>query len=186
MTPREKSIALLTAGILGGALLLSEVVDPAIERYKGLIERQELNVGVLERERALSSRVSTLVKRRRVVQETLVPSEGESLLPWLMGHVRELTQEAGFKSRSLRFVSAQSLDGPTSKSPFVELRLELRVKTSPKKLQDFLVRLAASERHVRVRSLTTVPDPKGQVEATLLLLALAPREATRGLGAENQ
>lgn len=186
MTPREKKIAIMTGAILGGGLLLTQVVEPGLERYKGLAERQELNQGVLERERALSSRVSVLVKRRRGIQETLVPPEGESLLPWLMGHVRELTQDAGFKSRSLRFVSAQSLDGPSSKSPFVEVRLELRVKTSPKKLQDFLVRLAASDRHIRVRALTTVPDPKGKVEATLLLLALAPREAARGLGAEPE
>lgn len=186
MTPREKTIALATGAILGSAFLLTQVVEPAWKRYQDLSTRHELNEGILERERALGSRVATLVKDRRAIESTLVAPEGESLLPWLMGHIRELSQAAGFKSRSLRFVSAQGLDGPTAKSPFVEVRLELRVKTSARKLQDFLVRLAASDRHLRVRSLTTVPDAKGQVEATLLLLALAPRVATRGLGAEQE
>ncbi|MBL4850180.1 MAG: hypothetical protein JKY65_32025 [Planctomycetes bacterium] len=180
MTLRERRIAHATWILLGGGLLLTQVVEPGWKRYRDLSQEHELAEGILDRERALATRVVTLVKRRQELQETLAPKEG-SLVPWLMGHVRELSQEAGFKPRSLRFVSAQPLGDAKKAGAFLELKLELRTKTSPKKLQDFLVRLAASERHVRVRSLTTVPDPKGRIEATLLLLALVPRDATRGL-----
>ena len=185
MNQREKLIAVATGVLLGGGLLLTQVLEPGWARYQDLSTRHRQASRVLESERELVTRVAVLVKRRQKLQETLAPVEG-SLLPWLLGHVRELSQEAGFTPRSLRFVSAQPLDAATKGETFLELKLELRTKTSPKKLQDFLVRLAASDRHVRVRTLTTVPDPKGEVEATLLLLALAPRDATHGLDREAE
>ena len=188
MNQREKRLSIATVVILGGGFLFSQVVDPGLKRYQEQQDQQELVESALERERMLSSRIGTLIKRRQELEATLAPAEGESLLPWLMGHIRELAQEAGFKPSSLRFVSAQALDGPgKDEGPFVELKLELRVKTSPKELQEFLIRLAASPRHLRVRALSMTPDKKGdQVETTILLLALAPREAVRGLGGEAQ
>lgn len=189
MNQREKRLAIATGLVLGGAFMFLQVLEPAWKRHEEQQEQRELVESALERERMLSSRIKTLIKRRQELEASLSPGEGESLLPWLMGHVRELAQAAGFQPSSLRFVSAQPLDGPAAKDagPWTELKLELRVKTSAKELQEFLIRLAASERHLRVRALSMTPDKKGdQVETTILLLALAPREAVRGLGGEAQ
>ena len=63
-------------------------------------------------------------------------------------------------------------------SPYAELRFELKAVLPLDQLQRFLVQLTGSDRPVRVVALGLVPR-KDELETTLTLVALAPRNVLR-------
>ena len=110
------------------------------------------------------------------MEESLIPPAGTTLQAWILKHLEEVGTEARFSPSSLRYLRADLLD---EGSAYAELRFELRAQATAKQLQSFLVRLAASPRHVRVVALSLVPKKKNdeQLDVNLTLVALASRVA---------
>ncbi|MGE0710173.1 MAG: hypothetical protein AB7N76_07530 [Planctomycetota bacterium] len=197
MNAREQKLLFATVVMVGGAALVTQVLEPAFARQAALSEQREVLEQALERERALASRRKTMEARRAEMLKGLTPPKDTSLVPWVMESVRTAAAQCGFKPASLRFVAARPLEeaaaantrartkAKQAKGPFIEVRLEMRARVSFRDLQEFLCRLAASERHVRVRSLDVTPRTGGDpVDAHLELIALAPADAYRGVEQE--
>ena len=182
MTARERSLALLTGLVLGGGLLWGVVLEPTWERWEKLEEERALLEEAVVRDKARVADLPRLQEARATLDANLRPPEEAGTAPWFAAHLRALTQESGFEPTSLRFLSTQPLVGEGGQRgaapPFQELRFELRARTSLDKLQDLLLRLVASRRHVRVASLTLTPWKQSELlEANLSLVALAPLDA---------
>lgn len=186
MNAREQKLAIATAVIVGGGLLITQVLEPAVKSWRDLQAQAGVLEDAVQRDRELSAKLPKLVKQRKALSDSLRPPQGTGLIPWFIRHVRSTTEKSGFSPASLRFVSTRPLEErqakgrarEAAKGPFAELRFELKATTSLQKLQDFLVRLADSKRHVRVVSLALTPPKRGlQLEANMSLVALAPIDA---------
>jgi hypothetical protein len=186
-------MALATGVVVGGALLFTQALEPGWARFRELREARSIHEEALESDQALADRLSSIKERKATLWATLAPPPDTSLVPWVMEHVREQASAAGFKPSSLRFVAVRPYGKPQrgrrsakTQPAFLEVRIEVRARVRFKEAQDFLCRLAASDRHVRVQSLDLTPRKGGdRVDLHVQLLALAPREAYRGLeGAE--
>lgn len=183
MSPREKRLALVTAAVVGAYLLWVVAAAPLLDDLARLDEQAGVTEQALERDRALRERLGVLKDERDALEAALRPPAGEGVVPWFLDHVRDLSRASGFEPTSLRYVRAEPLG--EADGPFAELRFELRASVGLDDLQPFLIRLAASERPVRVVSLSVSPRPGGDGEAlevALGLSALAPREVLEERG----
>lgn len=195
MNAREKRIAGVTAAVVGAGLLWVLGLEPAWAAWTREGDRLTSLQELVRRERELQAELKGLREQRQVLAERLSPGHAEGAIAGFAAFVRGLSRGAGFEPASLRFVRAQALvepgeAAPASRSaaaaaaprgsPFAELRFELRARTSLKALHEFLLKLAASERPVRVVTLGISPRSDGpDLDVDMSLLALAPREALR-------
>ena len=181
MTPRERGLAIATGSVLAGAAVFLGWLEPRYQAWKELDDQAAVLEQALERDRERAASVRALADAREELDALLQTPGGASVVPAFIAHIRSLSAGAGFEPEALRYLSAEPLG---SGSPFAELRFELRAKTEPKRLTAFLVALVASERPVRVASVSVTPEPTGEdVDVSLSLLALVPssvlREATQ-------
>lgn len=197
MNAREKRIAGVTAAVVGAGLLWVLGLEPAWAAWAREGDRLTSLQELVRRERELQAELKGLREQRQVLAERLSPGHAEGAIAGFAAFVRGLSRGAGFEPASLRFVRAQALvepgeAAPASRSaaaaaaatprgsPFAELRFELRARTSLKALHEFLLKLAASERPVRVVALGISPRSDGpDLDVDMSLIALAPREALR-------
>jgi hypothetical protein len=173
---RERVLAVATGGVLVLALGIS-LVEPALDHWKDLAdERAELE-DALARSRDMAERLPELRLERAALDARLRSDVGEAVVPGLVALVRELSREAGFLPTSLRFLRAEPLDPRQPDGPFAEVRFDLRARTTLQKVTQFGVLLAASERPLRVVSLTLTPRSQGEgLEVNMSLAALVPAD----------
>jgi hypothetical protein len=182
-------LAIATGLVVGGALFLALILEPTWSEHRELGEQVHTLEQAVLRERALHEQLEALEAERWALAVSLHPPEETPVIPWFIAHVRRLSREAGFEPSSLRYVNTRPLEwndasrsrGEAQETPFAELRFELKARTSLAMLQEFLVRLTASPRHVRVVALALAPKQSGsqELDANLSLVALAPRELLR-------
>lgn len=191
MSPRERAIAAVTGLVLGGALVWTLGVEPALAAYGRDGDRLESLEKLIATERALVAKLEGtadrpgLRGRRELLERRLRPEAAVGHVPGFVAAIRSLSRTAGFEPASIRFVRAQPIlepaagPGQTPKpSAFAELRFELKARTSLEALHKFLVALCAVERPARVVSLSLAPRTDGpDLEVDLSILALAPRDA---------
>ena len=193
MNQRERALATVTAALVLGGGLWVLGIEPAYARWTELGARLAEAERKLEAERSTGERAGALARTRKELEVTLWPADETPLEPWFIDHVRELSRAAGLEPDSLRAVGARALDPPGGSSArrgsagrgeepasaYAELRFELRFTSSMRELTEFLARLAASDRHVRVSSLALTPGRKGgdDLQANLSLVALVPANA---------
>jgi hypothetical protein len=182
LQPREKQLAIATAIFLIGGGLWTQIVEPA---YVTLSKQGDDLYGLermVQSDREASAKLREVGAARRELAASLQPPEGQALVPWFIAHLRDVASDASFAASSLRFLRTESIGEGT----FAELRFELRARCSSTELQAFLVRLAASNRHVRVVALGVTPRKSGDsldIDMTLAALAspdaLGPGEGVR-------
>lgn len=188
MTPRERKIAVATAAVLTVGGVYGLLLEPAWARWQAADEQAlVLEQGVL-RERAQADAIDALRQARADLDRQLRPvaQSGDlehGIVPAFLAHIGSLTRGAGFEPSTFRFLGAQPLlqgDARRSRDAvpvFAELTFELKARTTVVRLTDFLVKLAASDRPVRVASLGIAPRTSGQeVDVDLNLVALAPTD----------
>jgi hypothetical protein len=172
---RERAIAIATAAIVSTVLLWVVVLSPALESYKASGERVDSLTDALRASQDLLSRKPTLVEQRRALDLALAPPGAPTqAIPEFLDRIKSLSEAAGLRPTTLRYLRAEKYE-----TAFSELRFELRATASLKQLEDFLVRLAADGKYVRVASLSVTPQPNEKdatVTADLSLVALAPPE----------
>ncbi len=174
LQPRERRLAIITGTVLLGGLLWTQIAEPA---YKTLTQQGDDLYG-LERlvnsDREASSKLRSLGAARRELEDSLRPPEGQTLVYWLIAHLRDVAGDASFSASSLRFLRTE----PLGEGTFAELRFEVRGRSSAKELQAFLIGLAASNRHVRVVALGVTPRRSGDsLDIDMTLAALASSDA---------
>jgi len=181
MSPRERRLALITAGVLGIAGLGKYVAAPVVQAWREQGETLAELESTLEGERAMAERLRPLHRERKVWDVQLAPPPG-GLVQELITVLTEETRAAGFSPESVDFVGSAPL-GNDPDAPYVELRLELDAKVTLTQLQTYLQRLARIERPLRVDQLTVTPPSKGSaktLEVQLSLVALTTAEGRRG------
>lgn len=184
MNQRERVLAGVTAAVLGVGGFYTLVLEPAWTRWSDADQQARVLEGALARERAQADGLDRVRATRAALDARLRPAEGDPSTAFV-AHARALSGEAGFEPTALRFMGARPLADETKRAgakdeaaPFAELSFELRARTTLDKLTDFLVRLAASERPVRVASLGVTPRPgSSDLDVDLGLVALAPADA---------
>ncbi|MCO5170308.1 MAG: type II secretion system protein M [Planctomycetes bacterium] len=189
MTGRERTLGIVTgvALALGGGWSL--LIQPAWERWTRADAQARSLEQALEAERALARGLDRARKERQELDARLRPEGGEAsaglLAAAFLAHVRALGKASGFEPSTLRQLGARPLfqgdkrrGARDEKPPFAELTFELRARTTLDKLTDFLVRLADSDRAVRVSSIAVTPRPGGgaELDVDLGLVALAPAD----------
>lgn len=191
MSPRERAIAAVTGLVLGGALLWTVGIDPAMTAYGKDGDKLASLERLVAAERGLVARLEGktdepgLRARREALERRLRPEDRVGHVPGFVAAVRSLSRTAGFEPSSIRFVRAQPVLEPAAgpgqpprASAFAELRFELKARTSHDRLHKFLVALTAGERPARVVSLSIAPRTDGSdLDVDLSLLGLAPRDA---------
>lgn len=192
MNARERVLGGITAAVLGVAGVYSLLLEPAWTRWTEADQQARVLESALLRERAQADGLERVRGERAALDARLRPADADPATAFV-AHARALTREAGFEPGTLRFLGARPLTDDTKRrgprdeaAPFAELSFELRARTTLEKLTDFLVRLAASERPVRVAALGLTPRPgSADLEVDLSLVALAPAdvvEQTRKAG----
>lgn len=170
---RERTLAVVTGVVVLGGLTWSQLVEPTWARRASLEEQVFLQEQALARDVIQQRKLVRLRAELLELEESLLPPVGVGPVPWFLSHLEELGRDASFVPSSLRFLRAEPLgqDGP-----YAELRFELRAQSTFEQLEAFLVRLAASPRHVRVVGLGLTPRRGGgDIDVNLTLVALAPR-----------
>lgn len=192
MNARERSLAIATAAVLGVGGGWAFVLEPAWTRWSQADDQAASLERALAAERAVADGLDGLRARRLALDERLRPEASvghDGVVPAFLAHVRALGKESGFEPSTLRFLGARPLvEGDKKRGaatderpPFAELTFELRARTTLDKLTDFLVRLAAEDRPVRVASLGITPRTGGsELDVDLGLVALAPAEVLEG------
>lgn len=194
MKQSEKVLAGLTAGIIASVGLWSWVVQPTIERWRAATEREESLQEKLGRWHTLVQRSPEIRGERQAVDIALTPPADETADPTngggdaiagFLSHLASLTDAAGFKPSTLRYVRAEGFE------PYAELRFELKAKAPLARIHDFLVKMTASDWYLRAQSLSITPQSNGEVEADMSLVALAKADSVETVevkkpGARNQ
>lgn len=190
MTPREKKIAVATAAVLTVGGVYSLLLEPAWARWQDADALAQVREVSIVRERAQAEGLDALRQARADLDAQLRPVaqtgdlEEHGIVPAFLAHIGSLTRGAGFQPSTFRFLGAQPLvEGDARKARdavpvFAELTFELKARTTVVRLTDFLVKLAASDRPVRVASLGIAPRTGGgaEVDVDLNLVALAPTD----------
>lgn len=188
MTPREKKIGAITAAVLGVGGVYGLLLEPAWARWQDADEQAVVLEQAVVRERAQAEGIDALRKARADLDQQLRPvalsGVEHGVVPAFLAHIGSLSRGAGFEPSTFRFLGARPLiEGDARKARdavpvFAELSFELKARTTLVRLTDFLVKLAASERPVRVASLGITPrsGSGAEVDLDLNLVALAPTD----------
>jgi hypothetical protein len=151
-----------------GAESLGEIGKP--EDF-ALLEKACADPDAGVRSEALASAVKLGGERALpVVEKALEDPAGGSPIPSFLDHVQSLSDAAGFKPMSLRYVRQDKYEA------YSELRFELKARAPLSQLQDFLVKMTASVYYLRVHAITLNPRDDGTVEAEFSLVGLATKE----------
>jgi hypothetical protein len=185
VTGRERTLALVTGIVLGVGGAYGLLLEPAWTRWQEADEQALLLEDAVAREREQAASLDRVRAEREALEDRLGGlASGQALVPAFLAHVRALTRQAGFEPGTLRSLGARPLveDGKRPArdevAPFAELSFELRARTTLERLTDFLVRLAAGDKPVRVAGLSLTPRQGAtDLEVEVTLVALAPREA---------
>lgn len=194
MNARERRLAIVTAAVLGAGGGWALVIEPAWARWSQAAAQARSLERALEAERTIADGLDRLRAERLALDERLRPASSagtDGVVPAFLAHVRALGKDSGFEPSTLRFLGARPLlqadaakrrGARDERPPFAELTFELRARTTLDKLTDFLVRLAAEDRPVRVASLGITPRTSGNAEldVDLGLVALAPADVLEG------
>lgn len=189
MTPREKKIAAVTAAVLTVGGVYGLLLEPAWTRWQEADEQALVLEQAVVRDRAQAEGIDALRAARAELDAQLRPvaHTGDlehGVVPAFLSHIGALTRQAGFDPSTFRFLGAQPLTRGDARRArdavpvFAELTFELKARTTVARLTDFLVKLAASDRPVRVASLGIAPRMgQGQeIDVDLNLVALAPTD----------
>jgi hypothetical protein len=182
MKQSEKTLAVATATVLVLALGWLYVVQPLVKRWTDARDRVETLERSLEKSKALVDRRDAVEAERAAIDRALAPASptdeleraflGSSVIPTFLEHIRSLSTAAGFPQGQTRIVAK-----PSVYEAYAELKFELKVRAPLKQIQDFLVRMAASEWYLRVQSLSVHPREDGTIEADITLLGLSTQDA---------
>jgi hypothetical protein len=174
LQPRERRMAIVTGVIVVAGLLWSQAIEPTYVSWSEQAEHLSNLEQLASRDREASAKLRALGAERRELDDGLKPPAGQALVPWFIAHLRDVASDASFKASSLRYLRTE----PIGKETFAEVRFELRARSSSKELQAFLVRLAASPRHVRVVALGVSPRKSGDsLDIDMTVAALASPDA---------
>jgi hypothetical protein len=189
VTPREKKIAVATAAVLTVGGVYGLLLEPAWARWQEADDQAVVLEQAVVRERTQAEGIDALRKARADLDAQLRPvaTIGDlehGIVPAFLAHIGTLTRGAGFEPSTFRFLGARPLiEGDARKARdavpvFAELTFELKARTTVVRLTDFLVKLAASDRPVRVASLGIAPrsGAGSEVDVDLNLVALAPTD----------
>ncbi|MBX3467814.1 MAG: hypothetical protein KF878_13095 [Planctomycetes bacterium] len=189
MNARERTLAIVTGVAVAAGGGWGLLVQPAWERWTMADAQARGLEKALEAEESLARGLDRSRKERLELDARLRPEGGEGsaglLAAAFLAHVRALGKASGFEPSTLRQLGARPLfqgdkrrAARDEKPPFAELTFELRARTTLDKLTDFLVRLADSDRAVRVTSMSVTPRPGGggELDVDLGLVALAPAD----------
>lgn len=172
LNQRERILGIATATVLAVGAVWSELVEPTWDRWSQQDEERFVLEQAVARDRALRAELSAIGAERRELDTNLRPPESTGLVPWFIEHVRDVASQTKFAPTSLRYLR---MDPVGTAASYAELRFELRARATTEELQAFLVRLAASKRHVRVVALSVAPRKNSNsIEVDMTLAALAP------------
>lgn len=176
MNSREMAMAGATGAIVACAFGWTFVIRPTMDRWTSARDHRDALLDQASKAKELVERKNQIESDRRVISERL-GVEGDSLFPTrgvaiadFVDHLNNLSKAAGFTPRDLKFVRAEQLDA------YAEFRFDLRARAPLRQLVDFLVRMRASERYLRVQAMQIQPKEGGEVEADLSLVALVSQD----------
>ncbi len=183
LNSREQILGAATLSVVVVAVLWTQAIEPMWKSLKSSEEQVSLLAESVVRDEIRERKLVRLKAERQELEATLMPPEGEALVPFLIGHLRELTQDAKLTTKSLRYLRPSPLGGTTDDdAPYAELRFELKARATSEELQSFLVRLAASPQHVRAVSMRLAPRKRSdKLDVDLTLVALASSRALKDI-----
>jgi Tfp pilus assembly protein PilO len=166
----EQVLALASSGIIAVAIGWAYALKPTIDRWREASDKVATLEDTLTKEVALVARRSAIEADRAAIEKALEDPAGGSPIPSFLDHVQSLSDAAGFKPMSLRYVRQDKYEA------YSELRFELKARAPLSQLQDFLVKMTASVYYLRVHAITLNPRDDGTVEAEFSLVGLATKE----------
>ncbi len=180
MNSREIAMASVTGAIVVSALGWTMVVRPTIEGWREAHERADTAQDQLDKAHALLKRKGELRAERDAIEHSIQPTDAPPGREeaWdadaaFLEHLRDLVAAAGISKESiqdLRSVRAEPYDA------YAEIHYELRVHASLKEIEQFLVRMTASEWYLRVQGIQIQPRTDNTVECDMSLVGLASQD----------
>ena len=169
----EKVLALVAGAVVIVAIGWTYLLRPTVERWNEARERVSRLQDQLDQAETLVARRNALEAEKSAIERALTPPDNGSGAASVAFYerLRILTEASGFKPVSLRHLRTDAFDA------YAELRFELKVRAPLRQLEDFLVRMAASEWYLRAHAISLAPRDDGQVEADLSLVGLATQDA---------
>jgi hypothetical protein len=179
---REIAIASVTGAVVVSALGWTLVIRPTIEGWRESHERAATAQDQLDKANSLIKRKGELRAERDTIERAIQPTEppaGQAPLElWdadaaFLEHLRDLTSAAGIPNdaiQDLRSVRAEPYDA------YAEIHYELRAHATLKQIEEFLVRMTASEWYLRVSGIQIQPRTDSTVEVDMSLVGLASQD----------